>query len=82
MEWRDVNLRFCLKDGDICCVKVDKQYSHAGYKLGVYKGGNFWDAIVLDDRDLWIEEWTVMDDVAEEFLFTGVNVFEEKKNIN
>ncbi len=83
MDWKDIQLRKLeLRDGDLCVVEVCKQYCHAGCKLGVYRGNHLWDAIVLDDPDTWLEEWTILDDVAYRFAKTGINVFDNIKNIN
>lgn len=83
MEWKETyNRHLDMEDGDLFVARVDKQYSHAGFMLGVFKGGIMWDAKVLDDNMLWQEEWTQLDDVSYEYAKVGVNVFKEKKLIN
>lgn len=82
MEWFSIHERFRLRDGDLAVVKVDKRYHRAGVIVAVYKNESFWDSIVLDDPDMFQEEWTVLDDVCLSFGVIGINIFETLNQYN
>ena len=81
MKWEDVHLRFKQRNGDLCVAKVEYSYTHVRYMLCYYKDGHLYDAYTIDDPGMFSAD-DYLDDITSDYVFFGVNIYDERKHIN
>lgn len=85
MNWKDVNLRFELKNGDVCVCRLTREYFYyqVNIVLTVYKDGHFYDIQCKEENIMPKEDHCLthrevnggeIKNLIKDYCFTGENV--------